>query len=410
VMGLGHAVTRDIGSFLRYQTQDDEGNPNPLALGEEEAGIRRAYASGSSQTGGYLRDFIFLGFNEDESHRKVFDAVNINIAGTDRVFINVEFADPHVFSAQDVTHDFLQNSYPPLTYAVTTDPISGIREGILKRPATDPLVIDTHHETEYYQLRASLNLTDGLARPVPIPDTVRLYLLAGFQHGAITVPAAFPGPPGRCLNATNPNYEGPTARALLVAMDAWADRGIEPPRSRIPRVQNGTLVTLDEARAAFPAIPGVEFPSVLNELELLDFGGEFGPEGGRLSVHPPLVGPSYAVLVPKPDRDGVNIAGVHQVEIAAPLGTNTGWNLRAPGFREGNLCGLSGSFIPFATTEAERLANGDPRESLEERYRTHRGYVRAVRRAAARLVRDRLLLEEDAERYIADAEASDVLR
>jgi hypothetical protein len=193
VMGLGHAVTRDIGSFLRYQTQDDEGNPNPLALGEEEAGIRRAYASGSSQTGGYLRDFIFLGFNEDESHRKVFDAVNINIAGTDRVFINVEFADPHVFSAQDVTHDFLQNSYPPLTYAVTTDPISGIREGILKRPATDPLVIDTHHETEYYQLRASLNLTDGLARPVPIPDTVRLYLLAGFQHGAITVPAASRG-------------------------------------------------------------------------------------------------------------------------------------------------------------------------------------------------------------------------
>ena len=125
VMGLGHAATRDVASFLRYETADAVGNPNPLAVGATAGGILRIYATGSSQTGGFLRDFVYLGFNEDESHRKVFDGIIPTSAGTDRVFINVRFADPNVYSSQDVTHDFLQSSYPPFTYAVTTDPAHG---------------------------------------------------------------------------------------------------------------------------------------------------------------------------------------------------------------------------------------------------------------------------------------------
>lgn len=410
VMGLGHATTRDLASFLRHAVKDEAGNANPLASATGQPDIRHVYATGSSQTGIYLRDYVYLGFNEDESGQKVFDAMNINIAGTVRNFINVEFADPNVFSGQMDRHDMLMTSYPPLTYGVTIDPISGIRAGILSRPQTDPFIIDSHTETEYYQLRASLNLTDGVGQPVPLPPTVRMYLLAGFQHGGGTVGGPLAGPRGLCANATNGLPPAPIARALLMALDAWADRRVVPPASQVPDVQKGTLVTLDEARRAFPRIPGVTFSPSLNELELLDFGPAFGPRGGRLSLLPPLAGPSYKVLVPKPNPDGIDLAGVHVIETRVPLGTATGWNVRAPGFREGNTCGLSGSYIPFAATKNERLGSGDPRPSLEERYKNHEGYVRAVKAAVTDLLAERLLLAEDAERYVKDAAASDVLR
>jgi hypothetical protein len=124
---------------------------------------------------------------------------------------------------------------------------------------------------------------------------------------------------------------------------------------------------------------------------------------------PPALGPGYALFVPKPDRDGIGVGGVDPLETRVPLGTNTGWNVRA-GFRAPDLCSLSGSFFPFGRTRAERLATGDPRKSLEERYKDHEGFVKAVKKAVKELVRERFLLEEDAETYIRAAEASDVLR
>ncbi len=411
VMGLGYAVTRDIASFLRYQTHDDLGNPNPLALSPTNVGIRRAYGFGGSSTGMYMRDFLYLGFNETEGHRKAFDAVWIHKPGTHRLYANVEFADPNTYSRQDDRQDFLSTGFSPLTFAVTTDPISGIHDGILKRPATDPLVFQTDTATEFWEFRSGLNVADGLGNPVAVPDNVRLYYLTDFQHGGNNPPAAFPGPPGICRNATNPNYHGPTLRALLTDLDAWADRGVAPPKSNFPSVLGDTLVTIDQARALFPHIPGVEFPPVLNELRLLNYGPEFGSLGGQLTILPPLAGPSYKVLVPRPDKeDGLDVSGVRPVEIRAPLGTNVGWNMRAPGHREGNLCGLSGSFIPFASSRAERLASGDPRKSLEERYKTHEGYVRAVKQAVNQLEHERFLLPEDGDSYITQAESSEVLR
>jgi hypothetical protein len=185
VMGLGHAATRDVASFLRYEEKDEEGRRNPLREGTA-GGIRRVYATGASQTGGFLRDFIYLGFNEDEAHRRVFDGVIPTIAGTDRVFINVRFADPNVYSGQDDRHDYLQNSYPPFTYAVTTDQVSGIRDGIMKRPATDPLLFQVDSSTEFWQLRASLNVVDAHARsgadPVERAVVLRLEYIAWFWH------------------------------------------------------------------------------------------------------------------------------------------------------------------------------------------------------------------------------------
>jgi hypothetical protein len=414
VMGLGYAVTRDIGSFLRYQTQDDAGNANPLALSSNDVGIRRAYSSGTSSTAMYQRDYLYLGFNEDEAHRKVFDAVTIYHGGAYRLFANVEFADPNIYSRQDDRHDFLSRSVPPLTFAVTTDPISGIRDGILKRPATDPLVFQIDGEAEFWQWQDELNVVDGLGNPLPVPDNVRLYLDSGFSHINVAGLLSPPLDQGICQNLRqNGAGSAPSLRALTVALDAWADQGIEPPKSNYPRVQDRTAITLDEYRAVFPAIPGAAVPTVVSELNYLNFGPEFSPEGGKLTLLPPLVGPSYPViLVPAPDVDGVGIAGIRPMQIRVPLGTNTGWNVRAPGHRAPNLCGpvtSPGSFMPFATTKAERLANGDPRLSLAERYKDHKGFVDAVERAAIELMAQGFLLKEDADRFINAAEASDVL-
>ena len=410
VMGLGYAVTRDLGSFLRYERVDEEGNQNPLAE-PVGPGVRRVYGLGISSTGMYLRDFLYLGFNEDEAHRQVFDAVRIHIPGTHRLFANVEFADPNVYSRQDQHADFTSHSYPPLTYAVTTDPISGIRDGILRRPETDPLVFHVDTANEFWQMNASLNVHDGAGNRVPVPDTVRLFSIAGHSHVGASGVGATPTDTGTCANPVN-GYRSyaPLMRALLVALDEWVDAGIAPPRSDYPDVRDGTLVTVAEAAKAFPAIPGVTFPTVVNELSTLYYGPTFGSEGGRHTVLPPAHGPRYQVLVPTPDRDGHDLAGIRTVDIAVPVGTNTGWNLRAPGPRGRDLCGLSGSFIPFAKTQADRLASGDPRPSLEERYGDHAGFVDAVRRATEQSVQRRFLREEDARITVEMAEASNILR
>lgn len=400
VLGLGYAVTRDLASFLRYETRDDAGNPNPLAESATAVGIRRAYGNGISSTGMYMRDWVYLGFNEDEAHRKVFDAVQITIPGTHRLLANVEFADPNNYSRQDLWHDSISYSYPPLTFGVTTDPISGKRDGILKRPATDPLVFQADSANEFWQMNASLNVADGAGRPVETPKNVRLYFASSFQHGGGSGLLNPPGPVGMCQQQTQGNSWAPTLRALVVALDEWADKGIEPPPSNYPRLEDKTLVPLAEARAAFPAIPGVKFPAVINELALPDFGTAFTPTGGRIVKSPPTLGATYQLFVPRPDADGLDVAGIRPMEAAVPLATITGWALRAPGRREGSLCGLSGQFIPFAPTRAARQQNGDPRPSLEERYGDGSGLVTAAVDASRKLVAARFLLQEDADRYV----------
>src|SRR5262249_36601925 len=255
-----------IGSFLRYATKDDSGTPNPLASEATRVGITHSYSFGSSSTGMYQREFLYLGFNEDEAHRKVFDALWIHKPGTHRLFANVEFADPNTYSRQDDRHDFLSTSYPPLTFAVTTDPISKIRGGLARKPNTDPLIFQSDTDNEFWMMKASLNVTDGRGQSVPIPDNVRLYFLSSFQHGGNNPPTEFPAPKGNCQLPTNPVFHGPVLRALLAALDAWADRGIKPPDSNYPMLKNGTVVSLADARKAFPKIPGVSFPMAMNEL------------------------------------------------------------------------------------------------------------------------------------------------
>ena len=410
VMGLGFAVTRDIASFLRYEATDEAGTPNPLAV-DGELSVSRAYGLGISSTGMYLREFLYLGFNEDEAHRQVFDAVRIHIPGSHRLFANVEFSDPNIYSRQDRTSDFTSHSYPPLTYAVTTDPITNIRDGILKRPATDPLVFHIDTSNEFWQMKASLNVHDGLGNPVPVPGNVRFYLLASHPHGGGPGVGAHPTERGECAHVTNSQRSSaPAMRALLVALDQWADHGVEPPPSQYPSVGRGTLGSVEEVGRLFPTIPGVTFPTVINGLRALNHGPTFGPGGGRQTLLPPARGAEYQVLVPTVDQDGHDVAGIRTIDIAVPVGTSTGWNLYAAGPRGGDLCGLTGSFFPFARTRAERIATGDTRRSLEERYGDHAGFVRAVEDAVAAATSRRHLLAEDAQQIIEMAQDSDVLR
>lgn len=398
VLGLGFAVVRDLISFLRYETKDAAGKPNPLASSKKSTGIDRAYAWGRSQSGRFLRDLVYHGFNEDESHRKVFDAIAPHAAGGGRLFLNYEFARP-VTSSQQHTHQLDPELFPH-AYNVIKDAQTGRRDGILKRPRTDPLIFHTQTSTEYWQKRGCLAHTDGKGNDLRIPDNVRIYVIASAQHNSpfgsepMKDDSQFP---------INPLPAGDVLRALLVALDQWVTQGVPPPPSRCPRVNERTLVPPKRSRTGFPKIPGVRFTALHNRQLYLDYGP--GIARGKMTVHPPqAIGQgAYTVLVPKVDADGNDLAGIRLPAVEVPIGTYTGWNLRPRGLAEGELAGLLGSFIPFAKTKSERRKAGDPRLSIEERYKDRNEYVRRISRAARILVEERYLLPEDAERMIAEA-------
>jgi hypothetical protein len=192
-------------------------------------------------------------------------------------------------------------------------------------------------------------------------------------------------------------------------LDDWVDKGIPPPPSNYPSLEKGTLVSLEQYRRDFPKVPGMTPPTELNQLELLDFGPGLSANGGVLTQLPPKVEGRYEIFVPRPTPDGPGAGGINTIWTRAPLGTNVGWNFQAyaPGR---DLCNGSGSFIPFATTKTERIANHDPRPSLEERYKDHAGFVAAVTKAGNELVAERFLLREDADRLVAAARDSNVLK
>jgi hypothetical protein len=186
----------------------------------------------------------------------------------------------------------------------------------------------------------------------------------------------------------------------MTALFAWVTKETAPPASRYPRLSDGALMpSTPQSALGFPAIPGVTYTGRVNHLSVIDD-----------SVFPPrhVAGKDYRVLVPKIDADGNDLPGVRSAQLAAPLGTYTGWNLRAKGFMENEGCYLNGSYVPFAQTAAQRKSANDPRLSLEERYGTRQHYVDTVSGAAKQLVTDRYLLQEDADRLIKAAQAADL--
>jgi Alpha/beta hydrolase domain len=397
VLGLGFAVVRDLVSFLRFELKDRAGRPNPLKARKKATGISHAYAWGRSQSGRFLRDFVYHGFNEDESRRKVFDAMAPHVAGGGRLYLNYEFARP-VTSSQQHTNQLDPELFPH-AYNIIKDAQTGRRDGILKRPKTDPLVFHTQTSTEYWQKRGCLAHTDGKGNDIALPEKVRIYVIASAQHNS-----PFGSEPEKDSSQfqVNPLPAGDVLRALMVSLDLWVTKGIAPPPSQYPTVKEGTLVEPRPRRIRFPNIPGVRFAGLHNRQLFLDYGPKI--LRGKLDLHPPRTnGGEYTILVPKVDRDGNDVAGIRLPAIQVPIATYTGWNLRPRGLAEGELAGLLGSFVPFPKTKAKRRKTGDPRSSIEERYRNRADYVSQVSRAARILVEKRYLLPEDAERMIAEA-------
>jgi hypothetical protein len=189
----------------------------------------------------------------------------------------------------------------------------------------------------------------------------------------------------------------------MVALDLWVTQKVPPPPSQYSTVKDGTLVRPDRKSTGFPTIPGVRYQGLHNRQLFLDYGPQI--YRGRMDIHPPrqIGNGAYTILVPKVDRDGNDVAGIRLPAVQVPIGTYTGWNLQSRRLAEDELSGLLGSFIPFAKTKVERRKAGDPRLSVEERFKNQADYVRQVSRAARILVDERLLLPEDADRIIAEA-------
>jgi Alpha/beta hydrolase domain len=441
VIGLGYAGMRDLISFFKHARHDDAGTANPLWVADgrgrgsdreddgdnnrgdeqEHQGVLATF-SGASQSGRNMRTFIHLGFNEDERGRIVFDGA-FPLIGGGRAAFNIRFGQPG--RAWGYVADHVYPAYQfPFTYGESHDPITGETDGILKRclkTNTCPKIFHFATSLEIWEGRQSLGLTDPAGRrDVDDPDVVRAYVQTSTQHGPAAFPPGFTASLGPCQQQLNPNSYLETQRALWVALTDWLKRGVQPPPSHVPRLRDGTLVP--PTRVDFPHIPAntyggisrpaVKFLALANPLSVLDYGPLFNglDETGILTVEPPGVGNrQYPIFVPQVDADGNDIGGVRSTAVLAPTATYTGWNLYSGVFQD-DFCTLSGSYIPFARTRAERLATGDPRPSLEERYGTHAGYVDAVRKATATLVKQRLLLPADADRLIGAADASDVLK
>ena len=405
VMGLGYVTSRDFVSFLRNSDADDFGNSNPAR------GVTTVHCQGISSSGMYYRDYLLQGFNEDEQGRRACDSVNIHIPGVQKLFLNYRFAQPNPFTVQH-RERYVPDTNFPRTYAMRRDPVSGAMDAILKRPDTDPKVWHTDTSTEYWQFRSSLVDTDENGTvDLEQPPNVRRYLYSSTQHFPRKGATPTFGTGNRqCQQLNNQTHAGIIARALLVAVDEWVRLGVEPPDSRVPRIDDGTLVPTDQASVGFPDIPGVTYNGRFNGSGERDFGPRVSGNRGVIDNLIPAVLSEHRVLVPAVDEIGNDIAGIRVPFVEAPVATLTGWNQRRAEFTDGDLCDLSGSFIPLHQTRAERLAAGDPRPSLEELYKDHKGYVEAVKKAAKALRKERFLLKKDEKLIVKEAKASDVLR
>lgn len=388
VVGLGPAGIRDLLSWFR--THPFEGAPEP----------KHVVLFGVSQTGRLITHMLRQGFDVDEQGRLAFDGAIAEVGGAGGGSFNHRFAFPTRASG------FLEDAaYPtdlfPFTTATARDPATGRSASMLERArAADgsvPKVFFVEKSSEFWGRAASLFATTPDGRADVAPDAnVRLYFLAGLQHFAGEDPAR-----DSTVNCVNPQHDEPTLRALLVDLDDWIGGRAGPPANAYPSLEGGTLVEPARYGEFFPHGIGLTPPPEPHVAKRLDFGPRF-ETAGVVDRSPPEEGPPYGVLVPRPDRDGIDLGGWRPPEVAAPLGTYTGWNPRAAstGFAWA-LDRFQGSFQPFARTEAERRAASDPRPSLEARYGSRSGYLDALRAATAKAVTERWLLEEDVPAIVA---------
>ena len=407
VMGLGMAALRDVGTFLRHETADASGNPNPLA-----GKIQWSLLNGISQSGRLLRTFLQLGFNQDEASRMVFDGMQPHI-GSVRNYINIRFSQPGRLAGTQHTEKQYPGPEGSLTYGRTYDVLAGeegegISSSILDRCSrnnTCPKIVHTMSDIEYWEAAGAFDTVspDG-TKDSQIPSNVRIYQFSSTQHGGFSPVAPLPTSTGICEQLPNSNSYTYNIRAMLMALYNWVAKGTNPPPSAYSTLAKGTLVPPQSV--AFPTIPGVTGPAgICNTRIVYKRGRSYDPQdvSGVISSEPPVAGAAYPTLLPQVNADGNDLDGLRSVTLQAPLATYTGWNVRRAGFSQGDACDLTGSSIPFALTQAQRIASGDPRPSLQERYGTLAGYTTAAQAAAASLVKQGYLLSSDQAAAVASA-------
>ncbi|HEV2991866.1 MAG TPA: alpha/beta hydrolase domain-containing protein [Candidatus Angelobacter sp.] len=385
VAGVGLAAVRDFLSYLKH---------DPQAI----APVHRAYAVGISQSGRYLRHFLYQDFNIDEQDRQVMDGMIAHVAGAGRGSFNHRFAQPSR-DAQPMSSIFFPTDLFPFTDLPEKDPETGETAGLLDAAAkshTAPKIFYTNTSYEYWGRAAALIHASPDGRTdARIAENVRIYFLAGLQHFSAVFPplkSTQGNPDSTAQQRHNPNPIRWYWRALITDMDEWVRNNVAPPPSTYPKIADSTLVPLNKWK--FPTITGVNKPHELNLAYHLDFGPQW--KQGIITNEPPKLGKAFVVLVPQSDADGNDLGGVRLPELQVPLATYTGWNLRDPsiGAPDQRLSFL-GSFIPLAKTADERKKSGDPRASIAERYTSREQYLAKYEEAAKKLVQQRFILQED---------------
>jgi hypothetical protein len=347
VEGVGFAIVRDTADFLAHAGADTAGTPNPL-----KGAINRTLASGRSQDGRFLKTFLLNGFNTVRD-RRVFDGMHVFVSAAGLLPILQTGIGPE--SSGEGAPTFASPEFPGVNDGPLT--IGEIVAKVEARGEVPPKMLLVNSTTDYYSMRASLGRTGASGvSDLPLPANVRMYDIAGGSHVIVPNAPACAFPPGRVDWA-------PLSRALLLRLDAWVGLNAEPPAS--------VLMQLEPASEEPPALRA---PAKLS---------------------------SAVIQVPKRDADGNAIGGVRLPDMAAPIGTNGGQNQP-----QTFTCMLVGSFSAFAATKAQRERTGDPRPSIEERYRNRDDYVNRVRVAAQDLTAHGLLLPDDAAVIIASAASS----
>ena len=358
VAGVGNAALRDYAAYAKQQGE-----------------VKSAIVFGVSQDGRFLRTFVAQGFNADEQGKKAFDGVWAHIGGGGLGPFNVRFAQP------SRTRWDYPTDLPPFT-----------PEGLLvksRAAGVAPKLILSNNSNEYWNSAGSLvhATTDG-KRDIPPPADARVYYIAGMQHESASAP-----PTAAVQYPYNDLQIKWFMNGMMVALNEWITKGVEPPPSRYPSVARGELTDLPGLK--FPKLAGVHPPAKIYRPRVLDFGPEFLTKG-IISIEPPKEGEYLTALVPQVDADGNEIAGVHLPQFSVPLGTYTGWNLRQPKIGASDATYVNiGSMFPFALTRADRSATGDPRPSIEERYKGERDFLAKTEAAARELVKQRYVLERD---------------
>jgi Alpha/beta hydrolase domain len=382
VAGLGFAAVRDFASYVKGDAH-------------AEIRARRVYAEGISQNGRFLRDFLYQGFNADENGKMALDGVLAHVAGAGRGSFNYRFAQPSR-DAEPMSSIHFPTDVFPFTGLPETDPVTGEKGGLLDRAAGGrvvPRIFFSNTSYEYWGRAAALIHTtaDG-KRDAALSPNVRVYKFTGLQH------FSGPFPPARGkgdLLGQEPQSPLPIRyfwRAMIHNMDAWVRSNTPPPASSYPKIADGTLVPL--SAYSFPNIPGVKKPHEADPGMRLDFGPDW--RAGILSIQPPKVGENFPVLVPQPNADGNERAGVRLPEITVPLATYAPWNLRDPSIgAPTQRVSFEASYLPFPKTAADRAQTGDPRPSIAERYRNREDYMVRFTRALDQLVKERWILPED---------------